>query len=206
MIRDILFHYAFSPFFHCIFSKEIWNVSNSFLNDLLSGSVTVRPLTVTETAEHEDECVLPSSDFLFFPSMFFYFTCLTLFPSSLSLMNMPFFFFFSCMRLSYSGVSHLKGTQHRVIEGGLNIYIYKCLTPVTQWSAALGAVLADTLSHYPAQWRYSEVLQERAVWRMMDGEMKYKVHERCKRNGQPLCIYCPSVRLILMILNTYFTG
>ena len=116
------------------------------------------------------------------------------------------FFFFPLCDWVMSGVSPLKGTQPRVNGGGLNIYIYKCLTPVTQWSAALGAVLADTLSHYPAQWRYSEVLQERAVWRMMDGEMKYKVHERCKRNGQPLCIYCPSVRLILMILNTYFTG
>lgn len=41
VIRYILFHYAF-PIFYCIFSKEIWNISNSFLNDLLSGSLTVR--------------------------------------------------------------------------------------------------------------------------------------------------------------------
>lgn len=60
--------FSFPPFFHCICSEEIRDIPNSFLNGLLSVSLTVRPLLVTETAVHEDEHIVchPSFVFLYF--------------------------------------------------------------------------------------------------------------------------------------------
>lgn len=51
--------------FHCFCSEEIWDIPNSFLNDLLSVSLTVRPLLVTETAAHKDEHIVCPRSFVF---------------------------------------------------------------------------------------------------------------------------------------------
>lgn len=67
--------FSLPPFFHCICSEEIRDIPNSFLNDLLSVSLTVRPLLVTETTVHEDEHIVchPSFVFLYFsPHFLFY--------------------------------------------------------------------------------------------------------------------------------------
>lgn len=68
------------PFlFHCFCSEEIWNIPNSFLNDLLSVSLTVRPLLVTETAAHKDEHIVCPFSFVFsyFSLLYFHFMHIT---------------------------------------------------------------------------------------------------------------------------------
>lgn len=77
----------FSSLFNCIFSKEIWSISNSVLNNSLSASLSVRPLIATKTAVHEDERVCCLSLFVF-PHYAFYF----LHHSILNFFHFSFFF------------------------------------------------------------------------------------------------------------------